>query len=206
MNLSDRDLVMFSKIRVGSELLAKAQIKRVNDTEAREILGLNGHYGDMAGILFPYISLQTGYRVTARVRRDNPEVQDGKAKNKYMAGFGDRRHVYTVPGSQAVRDDADVPIMLLEAEKSALALWEWSGRTGQRIFTIGLGGCYGWTGRIGKIENSNGHRVDERGLLPELREWCANRRVYILYDANAGSTPKVKTARRELGAALRTLK
>src|SRR5436309_11336824 len=92
--------------------------------------------------------------------------------------------------------------MLLEAEKSALGLWEWSGRTGQRIFTIGLGGCYGWTGRIGKIENSNGHRVDERGLLPELREWCANRRVYILYDANAGSNPKGKTARRELGAVL----
>ena len=111
-----------------------------------------------------------------------------------------------MPGSQGLINDADVPIVLVEAEKSALALWSCCGRTGQRFFPIGLGGCWGWTGTIAKVENANGHRVDEKGLLPELREWCANRRVYILFDANCTSNGKVSAARRELAAALRKIK
>lgn len=80
--LTARDLTMFAKIGVSPELLTKAEIERVNDQQARERLALNGAHGDMGGIYFPYLSLLTGNRVTARVRRDNPEVLDGKPKNK----------------------------------------------------------------------------------------------------------------------------
>src|SRR5437899_6918799 len=139
MNLSTHDLGMFAKIRVSPELLTKAQIKRVTDQEAREILGLNGEHGKMDGICFPYLSPLTGNRIGARVRRDNPEIEDGKPKNKYMSGYGDRKHVYTVPGTEGLLNDLETPVAIVEAEKSALALWEWSGRTGQKFFPIGLG-------------------------------------------------------------------
>lgn len=204
--LTTSDLAVFATIGVGPQLLAKAGIQRVTDQQARDVLALNGKSGDMAGIYFPYLSPLTGRRVTARVRRDNPEIKDGREKNKYMSAYGDRRHVYTVPGSEELINAADVPIILVEGEKSTLALSEWRRRTGQRFFPIGLGGDWGWSGTIGKAENAKGHRVDEKGLLSELREWCANRRVYILFDTDCATNPNVSAARRKLAAALRKIK
>jgi len=199
--LTAADLAMFARFRVGPELLTKANISRLTDAETREILSLNGAFGDMAGIVFPYISPHTGSRVTARVRRDHPEIEDGREKNKYMCAYGDRRHLYAVAGSEALLADLTVPAILVEAEKSALAIWSWSQRTAKRFLPIAMGGCYGWRGRIGKTEDAKGHRVDELGPLPDL-EWCRNRRTYILLDSNCGTNPKVQAARRDLVRAL----
>jgi predicted P-loop ATPase len=199
--LTPADLAMFQKFRVGPELLGAAKIERVNDTEAREVLALNGTFGNMAGVLFPYFSPHTGFRVAARVRRDCPEIENGREKNKYMSGFGDRRHLYLVPKSESLLADLTIPAVLVEAEKSALALAAWSERTGKRLLPIALGGCYGFRGRIGKKENARGERVDEVGPLPDL-EWCRKRRTYILLDANCATNPKVRAARRELAREL----
>jgi hypothetical protein len=127
--LSPSDFAMFEKIGVPPELLSTAGIRRVSDIDAREILALNGTYGDLSGILFPYFSLQTSHRVGARLRRDHPEIEGGKPKRKYPPGCGDRRHLYFVPGEDYAVDSA-VPIALVEAEKSALAITAWSLRTG----------------------------------------------------------------------------
>jgi predicted P-loop ATPase len=199
--LTVADLAMFARFGVGPELLAKAKISRLTDPETREILALNGAFGDMAGIVFPYLSPHTGFRVAARVRRDHPEVENGHEKNKYMSGYGDHRHLYAVPGSGALLADLTVPVVLVEAEKSALAIWAWSQRANKRLLPVGMGGCYGWRGRIGKTENSNGHRVDELGPLPDL-EWCRKRRTYVLLDSNCATNPKVRAARRDLVRAL----
>ena len=192
---------MFARFGVGPELLTKAKISRLTDPEAREVLALNGAFGDMAGIMFPYLSPHTGFRVAARVRRDRPEVENGHEKNKYMSGYGDRRHLYAVPGSEALLADPTVPVVLVEAEKSALAIWAWSQRATKRLLPVAMGGCYGWRGRIGKTENSNGHRVDELGPLPDV-EWCRKRRTYVLLDSNCATNPKVRAARRDLVRAL----
>jgi predicted P-loop ATPase len=201
MTLTPSDLAMFAKIRVPPELLHQAKIQRVSDCEAREKLGINGKSGDMAGVLFPYLHVKTGYPVSHRVRRDHPEIEDGKPRNKYMAGYGDRRHLYFVPGSEALCEDRTVPAVLVEAEKSALAIWAWSQRTGKRVFAIAMGGCYGWRGRIGITTDEKGERVNETGALPDL-DWCKKRLTYVLLDANCAGNPKVLAARRELAKAL----
>jgi putative DNA primase/helicase len=205
MNLTDFDLTMFAKIRVPPELLLQAKIQRVDDREARDLLALNGTYGRMDGIYFPYFSWQTGFRVAARVRRDHPEIENGKPRRKYMAGYGDRRHLYFPPDAKELIGDSSLPICLVEAEKSVLAIAAWGIRTGTRILPIATAGCWGHRGRVGKTETANGERVDEVGPLPDLAV-CAGRRVYILFDANCASNPEVRAARLDLARELRKIK
>jgi hypothetical protein len=80
----------------------------------------------MRGIVFPYFSPVTGRRVTARLRRDNPEIEDGKEKDKYISAYGDGRHLYFPPGSAAKLEQSDIPIALVESEKASLALTAWA--------------------------------------------------------------------------------
>ena len=81
--------------------MAKAHVQRLTDQQAREY-GIKGSLtSDMSGVIFPYFDPTTGQRVTARLRRDNPEVEDGNSKNKYISAYADRRHLYFVPGSGA---------------------------------------------------------------------------------------------------------
>lgn len=174
------DLAKFNHLGISEELLAKAQVQRVTDPEARGAYGITGPTArDMSGIVFPYFSIATGRLVTARIRRDNPEIEAGKAKNKYMSAFGDRRHLYFPPGAAAKLQDADTPVVLVEAEKSSLALTAWASRTEMNLVAVAMGGCWGWKGRIGKVENAEGERVDETGSISDLD--CVNgRKVYVL--------------------------
>jgi hypothetical protein len=206
--LLPRDLEMFAKIGVGTERLERAGIERVDNYTARYKYGLVGSSNmDMSGICFPYIDPLTGIRHTCRVRRDNFEIENGKPKGKYLSPYGDRRHLYFVPGCVELVEDRTVPIVFVEAEKSALALTAWSARTNRRILPVGLGGCWGWRGRIGRCENANGDRVDEVGPLPELLTICTpGRIVYVLYDSNAATNPKVQQARRDLVNVIRKQK
>jgi len=193
---------MFSRLGITAELLNQARIERVTDREAREKYGIVG-YGDMSGIVFPYMDPMTGHRWTGRVRRDNAEVEDGKAKRKYVSAYGDHRHFFFPPGCGELLADASVDLIFVEAEKSVLALTAWSIRTGRKILPVGLGGCWGWRGRIGRVESPNGERVDEVGPIADLR-WANNgRKTYVLLDANASTNPKVRQARAALVRQLR---
>jgi hypothetical protein len=92
VTLTERDVEMFARIGVPLDLAEAARIERVTNQDAREKFGLQGPASmDMAGIVFPYYSHATGRRVTARVRRDNPEMEGGKPKGKYIAPYGDSR-------------------------------------------------------------------------------------------------------------------
>jgi len=80
---------------------------------------------------------------------------------------------------------------LVEAEKSTLALTAWAKRTGANLLAVAMGGCWGWKGRTGKVENSRGERVDEKGPIADLD--CLNgRKVFVLLDANVATNPKVQ--------------
>ena len=75
--LTPTDLAAFSCLRIPLDLLLLAGVQRVTDHEAREKYGIRGPAtSDMSGIVFPYFNVATGARVTARVRRDNPETPD----------------------------------------------------------------------------------------------------------------------------------
>jgi hypothetical protein len=201
--LTERDLEMFARIGVPLDLLEAAHVERVSDRDARERFGIVGPASkNMAGIVFPYDSHVTGLRVTARVRRDNPELEDGRPKNKYVSAYGDARHLYFPPDAQAKLAGPETPIALVEAEKSALALTAWGARVGIELLAVAMGGCWGWRGRIGKTEGINGARVDVTGPLPDLSV-CDGRTVYVCLDANAATNSKVQAARAVLVRELR---
>src|SRR5580693_3270321 len=114
------DLEMFAGLKIPESLLAAAGIVRVSNQEARARYGIQGS-GDMAGVAYPYFDPHTlaadRHRYYVRIRRDHPEVEDGKEKKKYVAPYGDRRHLYFPPAPELFADTS-VPIVLVEAEKS----------------------------------------------------------------------------------------
>jgi putative DNA primase/helicase len=201
-SLSPKDLAMFDRFQIPPQLLIEARIQRVTDEEARSDYGIVGSsLMDMTGIVFPYFSPVTGYRTTARLRRDNPEIEDGKETGKYILAYGDGRHLYFPPGAAPKLDRQDTPICLVESEKAALALTAWAARLESDLVFLAMGGCYGWRGRIGKEENARGERVDVTGPLSDL-SWCNGRKVYVLLDSNVATNPKVYRAREALVAEL----
>lgn len=200
--LTPADLSMFARLGIPAELLVQAGVRRVTDVEAREIYGIRGD-GDMTGIIFSYPDPSDGHRITARLRRDNPEILDGELKRKYVCPFGDRRILYFPPGAAALLADPTVPIVLVESEKAALALTAWAARGGRRMVAIAMGGCWGWRATIGKVINPNGESVPEKGPTPGL-EYAANgRKTFVLLDANVATNEKVRTARSALIQQLR---
>lgn len=200
--LGKSDLAMFARVGVPLDLLEAAHVERVSDRDARERFGIVGPASrNMAGIVFPYYSHVTGLRVTARVRRDNPEIEDGRAKNKYVAPFGDTRHLYFPPGATESLRNPDTAIALVEAEKSALAMTAWASRVGTDLLPVAMGGCWGWRGRIGKAETADGSRVDVLGPLPDLSV-CNKRRVYVVMDANVAGNARVRQAEKALAIVL----
>jgi hypothetical protein len=205
--LTQADLAAFARLKIPPELLAKAGVRRVTDAEARTDYGMRFDVAaDLSGVLFRYYSPVTGKRTTARVRRDHPETDaDGKLLNKYISAWGDGRHLYFLPGSAPKLGQPDMPVCLVEAEKSALALTAWAERTGTQLLPVAMGGCYGWRGVVGKTETSDGERVDVKGALADL-SYCDGHRVYVALDANAATNPDVRAARTKLCADLRRRK
>src|SRR5262249_5115078 len=107
-DLTPSVLAAFERLGIGVELLTEAHVQRVTDGEAREVYGIIGSVAkNMSGIVFPYFSIANGKRVTARVRRDDPEIEDGKEKDKYISAYGDRKHLYFPPGATRILQDRD---------------------------------------------------------------------------------------------------
>lgn len=203
--LTQVDLEGFAKLSIPAELLDLAGVVRVTDSEARTTYGIKGS-GNMAGIAFPYFEPETmsngRRRTSVRIRRDHPELEDGKAKRKYVAPYGDRKRLYFPPTPELFADTT-VPIVLVEAEKSSLALTAWAARTNRKILPIAMGGCYGWIGKTGIKETPTGERVPETGAIRDLNICREGRCTYVLLDANCANNPKVLAARSQLVRQLR---
>ena len=202
MSLSAADLDRHATLGIDAELLERAGVRRVTDREARELLGLPRHRGDLAGVVYPRLSPATGRPVGYRVRRDNPEVEGGKPKAKYLSSL-DRAHLYFTPEADALLGDVSAPLVVVESEKSALALTAAALRAGRRALAIALGGAWGWKGRIGKTTSATGARVDEHGPSPDLDliAW-RDRDVVIVLDGDARTNRHSGAARRALAAEL----
>lgn len=184
-----------ARFSIPSELLDEAGVRSVSDIETRELLGIHGYAGhDLAGILFPYLSPRTGNRAGARVRLNHP-VSEGQ---KYLSESG-CRHLFFPPGISEGLKDAAVAVVLVEAEKSALAVAALCGRTGRNYLPIALGGCYGWRRKVGNRLLSDGGHAPETGMSPDfdLIDW-QNRTAIIAFDSNSQSNFAVRKARRGL--------
>ena len=87
MNLTATDLVAHAALGITPEMLSRAQVRRVDDLDARERL-TSKHPGDLSGILYPYLHPNNGHATTYRLRRDHPEMEHGKPKDKYLVCRG----------------------------------------------------------------------------------------------------------------------
>jgi len=67
--------------------------------------------------------------------------------------------------------DAEVPVVITEGEFKTQALWRlaWHvlGHTAESpaLLSIGLSGVWNWRGTIGKINDADGVRVDQKGPI-----------------------------------------
>ncbi len=201
-SLRPADIEHHHLLGIPADLLDLARVRRVTDPEARALLS-SKHPGDLAGIVYPYADPQSGQSSSCRVRRDHPEIENGKPTAKYLSAYGDRRHLYFAPGATVLLADINVPVVVVEAEKSTLAITAASARVGRAGLAIGTGGCWGWRGVIGKATSADGARVDEKGPLPDFdRVTWKGRDTVILFDANAKTNASVRAARRALAKEL----
>jgi hypothetical protein len=177
-------------------MVNRAKIVRVDSQEALDEYGIQLD-GD-AGILFryfPYGSTADPH-VYARIRRDHPPLDDsGKTFRKYVCPFGARRHLYVPPFNRELLSDPKTIVIFVEAEKSALAITEWSERNSVPIIAVATGGCWGFRGTIGKTVSIDGDREDEKGPLEEI-ELATGRRAFICLDANVETNKSVAAARK----------
>ncbi len=202
-SLMSCDLEMFAAIGVDAELLERFRVRRVTHEEAPFVCGIRYRSDHLEGVAFPYVDPDSGHIVAWRLRRDNPEVEtDGTPIAKYVSS-PDPRHFYFAPDVGPLLKDASIPVVIVEAEKSVLAVTAAADRAGRPVVVVGCGGCWGWRGRSGKTTNANGARVDEKGPVPDFArvEW-RKRDVVIAFDANAATNAQVQSARSALAAVL----
>lgn len=203
--MTDEHHAMFARLRIHRNLLADAGVCSVSDAQARDPWQFGqSQTSDLSGIVFPYLDPETGRRVTARLRRDHPEIDaTGKTQRKYISPGRDNRHLYFPPGVANLLTEASVPVVFVEAEKSCLALTALADRAERRILPVATGGCWGWRGKVGVGVDPRGNRKEVRGPLPDLdRIALPGRTAIILFDANVTTNLDVQAARRRLAQEL----
>jgi putative DNA primase/helicase len=202
LTLRADDIRRFAGYGIGEDLLRAANIDRVTDDKAWDKYGIRGErMQDMAGVVYPYNDPITGQRVTARLRRDHPEInEDGGPERKYMAPYGDPRRLYYPPDSKAKLENPDTPIIIVESEKAALALTALFQRTNRNLLVVATGGCWNFK-KHKRVRNEKGVLVDQKAILYDL-DFFKRRLVYIIPDVNISVNKSVQAAERLLIAEL----
>ena len=194
-----------------AKIVEQAGIRRVDDSEARKLVGRNGQAGEYQGLAFPYFLPGEEYVREYRIRRDHPDLEykEGKPKQraKYIDPPGRGNMLYFVRGTlPETLSDTSLPITFVEGEKKTLALhrlatWE---TTKARWLAVGLSGVWNFRGTVGKTNGANGERRDVKGVIADFdRIVWDDRLVYICFDSDIHTNPSVEAARRQLANELR---
>jgi hypothetical protein len=210
--LTAADYAALLKSWITQEIADQAMLRRVADQEGRDIVGQKGKR-DCAGILIPYYWPGELGPVIYRVRRDKPDYvfnKDGKPKpdRKYLGAPGTANRLY-VPRGITPQQLADVaiPIVIVEGEKKALALWRLANHETEtpRFIPIAIAGVWNWRGVVGKTGGPAGERLDVKGPIADLAriEW-KGRKVFIVFDANVHTDDSVNRARKGIARELST--
>jgi hypothetical protein len=194
--LTEVDYQQFLRLTIPRHIVERAHIFRVSKDEAESEYGIRIH--GAGGIAFPHFlpPLNDTSRAAAYSVRDDAPKYDasGKAERKYVASRG-RQYPYVAPVDHDWYQDPNVPVILVEAAKSALTLLRWCEDNRRRLIPVGIAGCFGWRAVTGIAPDENGVRTEIRGLNPVLASICRSRRIYILLDANAATNPDVQRGR-----------
>jgi len=170
-----------AQFRISAETLETGGICSVSDSDARELLGINGRASlDLSGIYFPYFHPLEDRRVGSSVRLDNPIEE-----MKYIEEQGSRHFFFPRGLSKKWFQDTSTPVVFVEAVKSALALSSLAQRINQRMIPIAIGGCSAWKRKSGKNLKPDGSTEYTTGPGPDfdLIAWNG-RTAVVLFDAN----------------------
>ena len=208
-SLTSGDLRSLAARWIDPDTARRQHLRRVSSFEAGAILGRNGP-GNYAGLLIPYICPGDDYIREYRVRRDHPEIENGKPRLKYLSPPGRGNLLYFPVGTEpAALSDVNLPLVITEGEFKAIAL-DRAARHGlpageARFVSVGLSGVWNWRGTIGKTRDADGNRIDVKGPIPDLNQIAFDDRlVLILYDADLDDNDSVAAARFMLTKELRS--
>jgi len=175
---------MLESCYISATIADDAGIVRVASLEGRALVGRKDG-GDYSGIVFSYRWPGDTYAYLHRLRLDHPPLEGGKTKYRYLTAPETRNRLYLPPCDPRLLDNLNLPLIITEGEKKALALWRMAidtknGSGDPAFLPIGLPGVYGWRGTIGSQTDSHGERVQEKGPIPDLNRigWL-NRKVTI---------------------------
>ena len=190
---------------IDDELADRAFVRTLTSAEGADLIG-GKTTGDYSGIGIPIIDPGTDFVREWRVRRDHPDIENGRPKAKYMAPPGRGNMLYFVPGTQPQwLSQPNLPVWLVEGEFKAISLFRAAGHNigdaaeQPRALVIALTGVWNWRGTIGKANDASGFRVDEKGVIPDMeRVTWQGREVTIIFDVNVIANESVRAARKEL--------
>jgi hypothetical protein len=178
---------------------------RVLSAEGADLVGRTDR-DDYAGIVFPVYGPGECGPKEYFLRRDHPplEMHAGKLKpkHKYLAPPGRGNRLLFGPGeSVEALTDRTLPILLVEGLKKTVAAWRFARCAGgfPRFLVCGISGVWNYRGVIGKASDASGRRVDVKGVIADFERvaWDA-RQVFVLFDSDAATNPKVGAARHGL--------
>jgi hypothetical protein len=183
---------------------------RVSSAEGAALVGRTDRE-DYAGIVFPAYWPGDPSPKEYFLRRDHPPMEQRsngtlKPSQKYLAPPGRGNRLLFGPSeSESALTDTSLPIVLGEGLKKQIALWRLSQLDGSLPFlACGLTGVWNFKGTIGRATGPDGGRVAIKGVIPDLdRVTWTDRDVFILYDSDAESNPRVSAAREALADELR---
>jgi hypothetical protein len=150
---------MVKRLGLSPRLEKQAGICRVTDAEARKMLGIGTSAtkgrtpGDFSGTAFLGHDLRGAKRGVYQVRRDNPDIVNGKEQNKWMSPKGsDNRYLNTTPGKLQPKDT----VVIVESPKSVWAITASAERVGRKhIKVLDTNGLDGWKIRDEKDQPSH---------------------------------------------------
>lgn len=211
--LQPEDYAALERSWISRAIADSAMLRRVTSEEGKETVGRRD-FEDYAGILFPYLWPGKAGVFAHRIRRDHPpyEIHEGRRRerDKYISAPGYGNGLYFHPLTPAeVLIDVRVLLIFTEGQKKCLALFrlahEGHAETQEAALFIpaGLNGVYGWKDRREKQVGPTGIRVPVSGPVAQLSliEW-KGRGVYILFDTNVLTNPKVAAARNQFAQEL----
>lgn len=187
------------RFRIPCELFDLAGVCDANDFAVRELMSIHGRAGqDLGGIVFPYRDPRDGHTLGHRVRLDTP-LADGQ---KYLSEQGCRA-LYFPPICGNELADITVPIFVVEAEKSALALAALADRSGRQLLPIAIGGAWGWKRKTGTQLTPDGGREPVTGPSPSFN-WVVwhGRKAIVAFDSNVAGRRDLEKARLALAQEL----
>ena len=145
-------------------------------------------------LCIPYYNADGKPSSYTRAKPSHPRLKDDKPI-KYESPVGEPNRLYIPPATRTKITDANIPLVIAEGEKKSAAADQ------HGIACVGLVGAYGWCQK--READADGQKHGERKLVPDLEAipWVG-RTVYVIYDSDAATNPKVLQAESHLVTAL----